>query len=185
VFVEHTTSREARALRPGPFDYLLQFSDSGDAVRSCPDFRTLRTALRGFRISPGGCLQLTSRSLPSGDDEVARHSNAMTDHPRFELVRSSPDQAHLSYHGGRLVDSLLRLVDQWRTRRKLRPTGECHENQMLTVSSSRCSLGAACGTWSSGPGCSQDRVGTGDQMGARAAICSAWRPGGGALRRSE
>ena len=35
----------------------------------------------------------------------------MTDHPRFEPVSRVPDQAHLGYHGGRLVNSVLRLVD--------------------------------------------------------------------------
>jgi hypothetical protein len=35
----------------------------------------------------------------------------MTDHPRFEPVSRAPDQAHLGYHGGRLVNSVLRLVD--------------------------------------------------------------------------
>ena len=100
----------------------------------------------------------------------------MTDHPRFEPVRSTRTGApQLPWWAP--VNSLLRLVDRWRTRRKLRQIQDCHENQMLTVNSSRCSLGASCGTWSPGPGCSQDRVGTGDQMGASAAICQAprWR----------
>jgi hypothetical protein len=35
----------------------------------------------------------------------------MTDHPRFEPVRNAPDEAHLDYNGGRLVHSVLRLVD--------------------------------------------------------------------------
>ena len=35
----------------------------------------------------------------------------MTDHPRFEPVSGAPEQAHLGYHGGRLVNSVLRLVD--------------------------------------------------------------------------
>jgi hypothetical protein len=35
----------------------------------------------------------------------------MTDHPRFEPVSRVPEQAHLGYHGGRLVNSVLRLVD--------------------------------------------------------------------------
>jgi hypothetical protein len=42
----------------------------------------------------------------------------MTDHPRFEPIRSAPDRAHDSYHGGRLVSSVLRLVDWWRATRK-------------------------------------------------------------------
>ena len=33
--------------------------------------------------------------------------NGMTDYPRFEPVRSAPDEAHLDYHGGRLVDCQL------------------------------------------------------------------------------
>jgi hypothetical protein len=45
----------------------------------------------------------------------------MTDHPRFEPIRSTPDQAHLSYHGGRLVSSVMRLVDWWRARCDSRP----------------------------------------------------------------
>ncbi len=35
----------------------------------------------------------------------------MTDHPRFESVQSSVDDAHLRYHGGRLVHALLYLMD--------------------------------------------------------------------------
>lgn len=38
----------------------------------------------------------------------------MTDHPRFESIRNTPDQAHLSYNGGRLVNAVLKLVDWWR-----------------------------------------------------------------------
>jgi hypothetical protein len=41
----------------------------------------------------------------------------MTDHPRFEPVSQVPDQAHLGYHGGRLVNSVLRLVDAVRALR--------------------------------------------------------------------
>jgi len=47
----------------------------------------------------------------------------MTDHPRFEPVRSVPDQAHLGYHGGRLVGSVLRLADWWRAMRAARRAG--------------------------------------------------------------
>jgi hypothetical protein len=49
--------------------------------------------------------------------------NGMTDHPRFEPVRSVPDQAHLGYHGGRLVGSVLRLADWWRAMRAARRAG--------------------------------------------------------------
>lgn len=42
----------------------------------------------------------------------------MTDHPRFEPVRNAPDQAHLDYNGGRLVDSVLKLVGWWRVMRR-------------------------------------------------------------------
>ncbi len=42
----------------------------------------------------------------------------MTDHPRFEPIRSVPDLAHLDYNGGRLVDSVLRLADWWRAMRR-------------------------------------------------------------------
>jgi hypothetical protein len=42
----------------------------------------------------------------------------MTDHPRFKSIRSAPDRAHDSYHGGRLVSSVLRLVDWWRATRE-------------------------------------------------------------------
>jgi hypothetical protein len=37
----------------------------------------------------------------------------MTDHPRFEPIRGAPDEAHLEYNGGRLVDAVLKLID-WR-----------------------------------------------------------------------
>jgi hypothetical protein len=47
----------------------------------------------------------------------------MTDHPRFEPVRSAPGQAYLGYHGGRLVNAVLGLVDWWRARRGWRPPG--------------------------------------------------------------
>jgi len=40
----------------------------------------------------------------------------MTDHPRFEPLRGSPDTMHLRYHGGALVASVLRLADQWAAR---------------------------------------------------------------------
>jgi hypothetical protein len=45
----------------------------------------------------------------------------MTDHPRFEPVRRAPDQAHLDYNGGRLVDAILRLVECWLALRESRP----------------------------------------------------------------
>jgi len=35
------------------------------------------------------------------------------DHPRFERLKASPDRLHLAYHGGRLVDWVLRLADRW------------------------------------------------------------------------
>jgi hypothetical protein len=47
----------------------------------------------------------------------------MTDHPRFEPIRSAPDQAHLDYNGGRLVDAMLRLVECWLALRESRPPG--------------------------------------------------------------
>jgi hypothetical protein len=47
----------------------------------------------------------------------------MTDHPRFEPVGRAPDEAHLNYNGGGLVDWVLRLVDWWRATRKVRSPG--------------------------------------------------------------
>jgi hypothetical protein len=38
----------------------------------------------------------------------------MTDHPRYEPVKSPPDTAHRHYGGAKLVDLVLRLVDRWR-----------------------------------------------------------------------
>ena len=35
------------------------------------------------------------------------------DHPRFEKLEAPPDRLHLAYHGGRLVDWVLRLADRW------------------------------------------------------------------------
>ncbi len=35
----------------------------------------------------------------------------MTDHPRFIPVGGNPDEAHLKYHGGALVEWVLRIVD--------------------------------------------------------------------------
>jgi hypothetical protein len=35
------------------------------------------------------------------------------DHPRFEPVKGGPDDAHRHYHGGRLVNLVLRLADWW------------------------------------------------------------------------
>jgi hypothetical protein len=37
----------------------------------------------------------------------------MTDHPRFEPIRGTPHDAHRNYNGGRLVVSVLWLVDWW------------------------------------------------------------------------
>jgi hypothetical protein len=41
----------------------------------------------------------------------------MTDYPRFQANRDHPDRAHLRYHGGRLVDLVLRLADHLRQRK--------------------------------------------------------------------
>jgi hypothetical protein len=49
--------------------------------------------------------------------------NTMTDHPRFEPIRSAPDLAHLDYNGGRLVDAMLRLVECWLALRESKPPG--------------------------------------------------------------
>ena len=38
----------------------------------------------------------------------------MTGHPRFELVKGSPDTAYRHYDGAGLVDFVFRLVDRWR-----------------------------------------------------------------------
>jgi len=47
----------------------------------------------------------------------------MTDHPRFERLRSAPVQGHLGYHRARLVNSVLRLIDWWRAMRGARRLG--------------------------------------------------------------
>src|SRR4029077_7347981 len=41
----------------------------------------------------------------------------------FERLRSAPDRAHLGYHGGRLVNSVLRLIDWCRAMRSARQLG--------------------------------------------------------------
>ena len=38
----------------------------------------------------------------------------MTDVPRFQRVAATPDNAHRHYHGGRLVDLVLSIVDLWK-----------------------------------------------------------------------
>jgi hypothetical protein len=43
----------------------------------------------------------------------------MTDHPRFEPLKGSPETMHFRYHGGTLVGAVLGLADQWRLRRSL------------------------------------------------------------------
>lgn len=45
----------------------------------------------------------------------------MTDHPRFEPIRGAPDEAHVKYNGGRLVGTVLRLIDWWLTARESTP----------------------------------------------------------------
>jgi hypothetical protein len=35
------------------------------------------------------------------------------DHPRFERIRGRSDDLHLAYHGGTVVELVLRLVDRW------------------------------------------------------------------------
>lgn len=40
----------------------------------------------------------------------------MTDSPRFKPFTDNPDEAHLQYHGGRLVDALLGWADRRRDR---------------------------------------------------------------------
>lgn len=45
----------------------------------------------------------------------------MTDHPRFEPIRGAQGEAHLKYNGGRLVDSVLSLIDWWLAARKSAP----------------------------------------------------------------
>jgi transposase-like protein len=44
----------------------------------------------------------------------------MTDHPRFEPIQGVRDEVHLRYHGGRLVDLVLRLADRWQTMHRSR-----------------------------------------------------------------
>lgn len=72
-------------------------------------------------------VQLRSPSLGgnAGEENTDRweRSDGMTDHPRFEPVRNAPDQAHLNYNGGRLVDWVLRLVDWWLGMRESKSPG--------------------------------------------------------------
>jgi hypothetical protein len=35
------------------------------------------------------------------------------DHPRFESIEGHRESVHLAYHGGRVVELVLRLVDRW------------------------------------------------------------------------
>ena len=42
----------------------------------------------------------------------------MTDCPRFQLCRHSPEEAYTHYHGAPLVRATLRLVDWWLARRE-------------------------------------------------------------------
>jgi len=37
----------------------------------------------------------------------------MTDYPRFDPTKRSPDTGHRAYHGGCLVEGVLRAVDWW------------------------------------------------------------------------
>jgi hypothetical protein len=42
----------------------------------------------------------------------------MTDHPGFQLTDGEPDQRHRHYHGGRVVDLVVRLADWWLSLRR-------------------------------------------------------------------
>jgi hypothetical protein len=59
----------------------------------------------------------------------------MTDHPRFEPIRGARQQMHLRYHGGRLVDLVLRLADRWQTKRKARDIERRTEPSSIVVHS--------------------------------------------------
>jgi hypothetical protein len=103
---------------------MVRFPQLSDSLSQSPDIARRLPQL----ASPARSKVVAHEIMPH-----AGKSNAMTDYPRFEPVRSNPDRAHLSYHGGRLVEVVLRFVDRWQSRRKLRPPGECHANQMLTL----------------------------------------------------
>jgi hypothetical protein len=47
--------------------------------------------------------------------------DVMTDRPRFEPVRNTPEVAHRAYYGGRLVEFVFRVVDQWMRKPTVRP----------------------------------------------------------------
>src|SRR5262245_57665289 len=52
---------------------------------------------------------------------VKPEEDVVTDHPRFEPVRDAPEVAHRAYYGGRLVEFVFRVVDQWMRRPTERP----------------------------------------------------------------
>lgn len=57
----------------------------------------------------------------------------MTDHPRFQTMRSRPEDRHRDYHGGQFVEFVFRVVDRWL---HARPSGAVFApavNQQLTV----------------------------------------------------
>ena len=57
----------------------------------------------------------------------------MTDHPRFEPIRGAPDEAHLEYNGGRLVDAVLKLIDWWLApRESAPPSARGHQGEFNT-----------------------------------------------------
>jgi hypothetical protein len=51
----------------------------------------------------------------------------MTDHPRFLVSRSTPDQHHREHHGAPQVELLFRVVDWWISRKRHR-SGRTHSS---------------------------------------------------------
>ena len=112
------------------FRSFLQFSDSDDLRQTAPTEISASfgqpSAAFGYRpsIAPASVAQTRGKLAWACEATPTDEAfNGMTDHPRFEPVRSAPDQAYLGYHGGRLVNAVLGLVDWWRVRREWRQPG--------------------------------------------------------------
>ena len=72
-----------------------------------------------------------AKSAGTGVADRCETLNGMTDHPRFEPVRGAPQEVHLMYNGGRLVDAVLRLIDWWlAARESVPPSARGHEGDV-------------------------------------------------------
>jgi hypothetical protein len=76
-----------------------------------------RPAARAGAASPAGGPLTTVGHLSTRAKEgmwpTTCGERAVTDHPRFDLVKGPPDTAYRHYGGAGLVDPVLRLVDRW------------------------------------------------------------------------